>query len=108
MAKYLVQGSYTAEGLQGLVKEKASGRKAAVQAAVKAMKGKLESMHFCFGADDVVLIIDAPDNISAAALSLAVGVAGKIKLRVTPLLTVDEVDAAIDLPSKYRAPGAEK
>ena len=108
MAKYLIQGRYTAEGLKGLSKEKASGRKAAVQAAVKAMKGKLESMYFSFGADDVVLIVDAPDNVSVAALSIVVGAAGMIDLRTTPLLTVDEIDQALELPTKYRAPGTEK
>ena len=42
MAKYLVEASYTAEGLKGLQKEKASGRKAAVAEALKGLGGKLE------------------------------------------------------------------
>jgi hypothetical protein len=40
MPKYLIQGRYTPEGLKGLAKDKASGRKAAVQAAIKSLKGK--------------------------------------------------------------------
>ena len=105
MAKYLVQASYSAEGLRGLAKENASGRKAAVQSAVKAAKGKLEAMYFCFGEHDVMLIVDLPDNASAAAISLAAGASGMVRLSTTPLLTVDEVDQALALPSKYRAPG---
>jgi uncharacterized protein with GYD domain len=108
MPKYLIQASYTAEGLKGLAKDTASGRKAAVQAAIKAAKGKVESMYFTFGADDVVLIVDAPDNVTAAAISLATGQTGLVRLRTTPLLTVEEVDQAIALPTKYRAPGANK
>lgn len=68
MPKYLIQGSYTPEGLKGLAKDTASGRKAAVQSAMKSVKGKLESVYFALGSDDVVVIADAPDNIAIAAL----------------------------------------
>lgn len=106
MAKYLIQASYTADGLKGLAKDKASGRKAAVTAAVKAVKGKVDAFYFTFGSEDVLLIIDAPDNVAVASLSLLVGASGLVKIRTTPLLTVDEVDQALALPSAYRAPGA--
>ncbi|MGA2717204.1 MAG: GYD domain-containing protein [Bryobacteraceae bacterium] len=105
MPKYLIQGHYTPEGLKGLAKDKASGRKAALQAAMKNIKGKVESFYFALGADDTVLIVEAPDNIAAAALSLTVGLTGLVSVRTTPLLTVDEVDQALALPSKYRGPG---
>ncbi len=108
MPKYLIQASYTPEGLQGLAKDTASGRKAAVQAAIKSIKGKVESMYFTFGADDVVIIADLPDNVAAAAVSLSAGASGLVNLRTTPLLTVEEVDQALALPSRYRAPGAGK
>ena len=72
MPKYLIQGRYTPEGLKGLAKDKASGRRSAIQAAMKSIKGKMESLHFALGADDVVVIVEAPDNIAAAALSLTV------------------------------------
>ena len=108
MPKYLIQASYTAEGLKGLAKDKASGRRAAVQAAMKQIKGKVESFYFAFGSDDVVVIVEAPDNIAAAALSLSVGSTGLVNIRTTPLLTVEEVDQALSLPSKYRAPGEGK
>jgi len=105
MPKYMIQGSYTPEGLKGLVKDKASGRKAAVQAAIKNVKGKVECLYFTFGADDVVVIVDAPDNIAVAAVSMAVCASGLVRVRTTPLLTVDEVDQALEMPVKYRAPG---
>jgi uncharacterized protein with GYD domain len=105
MPKYLIQGRYTPEGLQGLAKDKASGRKAAVQAAMKNLKGKVESLYFALGSDDVVVIVEAPDNIAVAAMSMSVGSTGLINVRTTPLLTVEEVDQALALPTKYRAPG---
>jgi uncharacterized protein with GYD domain len=107
MPKYLIQGRYTPEGLKGLAKDKASGRKAAVQAAMKSLKGKLESLYFTLGSDDVLVIVEAPDNVAVAALAVSVGSTGLINIRTTPLLTVDEVDQALALPSKYRAPGQE-
>lgn len=108
MPKYLIQASYTAEGLKGLAKDTAAGRKAAVSAAMKAVKGKLECFYFALGADDAVLIVDAPDNVSAAAIALHAASSGMVTIKTTPLLTVDEVDQALKLPAKYRAPGAEK
>jgi uncharacterized protein with GYD domain len=107
MPKYLIQARYTPEGLKGLAKDKASGRKSAIQAAMKSVKGRVESMYFALGADDVVAIIEAPDNVAAAALSLSVGSSGLVSIRTTALLTVEEVDQALALPSKYRAPGQE-
>lgn len=106
MPKYLIQASYSPEAISGLAKDKASGRKAAVQASLKALHGKLESFHFAFGSDDAVLIVDLPDNASAISLSMAVSSTGLVRIRTTPLLTIDEADQALAMPSKYRAPGA--
>jgi uncharacterized protein with GYD domain len=105
MPKYMMQASYTPEGLKGLAKDKASGRRAAVQTAVKSIKGKLECMYFSFGADDVVLVVDLPDNAAAATMALTAAASGLVSIRTTPLLTVDEVDKALATPTKYRAPG---
>ena len=44
MPKYLVEASYTAEGLRGLQKDKASGRKQAVTKLVESLEGKVEAM----------------------------------------------------------------
>jgi uncharacterized protein with GYD domain len=103
--RYMIQASYTAEGLKGLQKDKASGRKAAVSKAAEALGGKLEALYYAFGEDDVVAILDLPDNVSASALSLAVSASGIVRTRTTPLLTVDETDQALQKSVNYRAPG---
>jgi len=108
MAKYLVQGRYNAVGLAGLQKDKASGRKAALQAAIKNLKGKLEGFYFGLNGADIVMIVEAPDQSSMVGLSVAAGASGAVELSVTPLLTVDEVDTALGVEQKYRAPGTEK
>ena len=105
MPKYLMQASYTTTGIQGLVGDSASGRRADLQAAVKAVGGKLEAFYYAFGADDVVIILDLPDNVTAAAVGLTVSGSGAVRGRTTPLLTVEEVDKALEVKMRYRAPG---
>ena len=105
MAKYLIQGSYAAQGAKGLLKEGASGRKKAIEQAIKSVGGKIEAIYWAFGEHDTVLIVDLPDNTAAAALSLAIASSGAVRISTTPLMTVQEVDAACKQAVKYRPPG---
>jgi uncharacterized protein with GYD domain len=105
MPKYLIQASYKAEGVKGLLAEGASGRRKAVERAVKSIGGKVEAMYWCFGEHDTILIMDLPDNTAATALSLAVGSSGAVRITTTPLITAQEVDAACKQAVKYRPPG---
>ncbi|MPZ56727.1 MAG: GYD domain-containing protein [Rhizobiales bacterium] len=105
MPKYLIQASYNAEGLKGLQKETASGRRAAVTKAVKGLKGKVENFYYALGEDDVVVIVDLPDNASVAALALSASASGTVRTRTTALLTVEETDVALKKRVGYRPPG---
>ncbi|MFB3826631.1 MAG: GYD domain-containing protein [Bryobacteraceae bacterium] len=105
MPKYLIQAKYTPEAIQGLIRDSASGRRSDVQAAVRALGGKVEAFYYAFGDDDVVVILDLPDNIAAAALALTISGARAVQIRTTPLLTVEEVDQALEVKIHYRAPG---
>src|ERR1700687_1359880 len=107
MPKYLVQARYTTEGIQGLFRDSASGRRADVQAAVKTLGGKVEAFYYAFGDDDVVIILDLPNSIKAAAVSLTVSGSGTVRVRTTPLLTVEEVDQALEIKMEYRPPGGK-
>jgi uncharacterized protein with GYD domain len=106
MAKYLVEASYTAEGLRGLMKDKASGRKAAVEKLLTGMGGKLEGFYFAFGEADAYVLVDVPNSVSAAALSMAVSASGVVRSKTISLLTVEEVDQAIAKNVTYSRPGA--
>jgi uncharacterized protein with GYD domain len=105
MPKYLIQGRYTTDGIQGLVRDSASGRRADVQAAVTALGGKLEAFYYAFGEEDAVIIVDLPNNVKAAALALTTSGSGAVRVRTTPLLTVEDVDQALEIKTQYRAPG---
>jgi GYD domain len=52
MPKYLFQGTYTADGIKGLEKDKASGRAAALRSALEALGGRLEAFYLAFGEHD--------------------------------------------------------
>ena len=106
MPKFLVEATYSAEGFKGLVKDKASGRKAAIAQAVKKLGGKLDAMYFCLGDEDVILIADLPDHLSAAALSSAACASGAVRTNTKVLLTVPEADEMLSKGVTYRAPGA--
>ena len=105
MAKYLFQASYAAEGIKGLEKDKASGRKAALSNAVENLGGKLEALYWAFGEHDWVLLADLPDNASATAFSLAVSGSGLLRVTTTSLVSVEEMDAALQKKPLFQAPG---
>jgi uncharacterized protein with GYD domain len=106
MAKYLYQSSYTVEGLKGLMKDGGSKRKQVAQKLVESLGGKLEAFYFAFGGTDVYLIVDAPDNASAAAGAIAVTAAGGAAVKTTVLIAPEEMDAATKKSVSYSAPGS--
>jgi uncharacterized protein with GYD domain len=106
MAKYLWQVSYTTQGVQGVVKEGGSSRRAMVSDLVAGLGGTLEAFYYAFGDDDVYVIAELPDNVTAAAVSLAVGASGGARLKTVALVTPEEIDAATKKAVAYRPPGA--
>ena len=105
MAKFLIEGSYSSEGLKGLEKDKASGRRAAVLKAVEGVKGKLECYYFTLGEHDVMAVVELPDTVTAVALALHMSDTGLVRTKTTALLTVEETDEAVKTKVKYRGPG---
>ncbi|TMJ02987.1 MAG: GYD domain-containing protein [Bacillati bacterium ANGP1] len=105
MPKYFFQGSYSVEGIRGLQKDGGSKRRAAAQQAAQSVGGKLDDFYFALGTDDVVGIIDLPDNASAAAVSLVINAAGAFKFKTTVLLTPEEMDQATKKSVTYTPPG---
>jgi uncharacterized protein with GYD domain len=105
MPKYLFEARYSAEGAMGLAKEGGSSRREAVKKHLKEIGGKLESMYFAFGDVDCFVVVDLPDNVSAAALSLAVNESGLIASKAIVLLTPEDMDQASKTKVHFRAPG---
>jgi uncharacterized protein with GYD domain len=105
MPKYLIAASYTADGVKGLLKAGGTSRVDAVRKTVEGLGGTVESFYFAFGSDDAIVIVDVPDNVTAAALGLAVSASGLITARTTVLLTPAEIDAAVKTQVAYTPPG---
>jgi uncharacterized protein with GYD domain len=104
MPKYLVQGSYTDQGLNGLLKEGGSKRRSMVEQLATQMGGKLEAFYFAFGGDDFVIILDLPSNLDMAATSIVAQASGTVKSRVTVLMTPEDVDQAVRKKVDFRPP----
>jgi uncharacterized protein with GYD domain len=105
MPKYLVVASYTADGVKGVLKDGGSKRRQAAESALKSVGGKVDAFDFAFGEHDVYAIIDAPDNVSIAAASLAIAASGAVQTKTVVLLTPEEVDQATKKTASYQAPG---
>jgi uncharacterized protein with GYD domain len=105
MAKYLLQASYTTDGVKGLLKEGGTSRRDAVKKAYRSMGAKVESFYFGFGETDVYVIADVPDNATMAALALNVSASGLVSVKTTALLAPEEIDKAAKKTPSYRPPG---
>jgi uncharacterized protein with GYD domain len=105
MPKFMIAGSYTTEGLKGLQKDKASGRRGVVQKVVESVGGKVEAMYFSLGEHDVIVIADLPNTVAATAIALGVSASGVVRTKTTALLTVEETDQALAKKIDYSPPG---
>ena len=109
MPKYLIQASYTGEGVTGVLKEGGSKRREAVVQAVQALGGTMEAFYFAFGETDAFIIVDLPDTAAAVAGSLVANAAGTVRATYTPLITPEEIDQGAEkgrqLTAAYRPPG---
>ena len=103
---YLIQAAYTTDGVKGILKDGGSKRKTAVKILMKELGGNLEAFYYSFGESDVVAIVDVPDNVPVAALSLIIAASGRQSLKTTPLLDPAEIDQTTKKTVKYSPPGS--
>ena len=108
MPKYLVQVNYIGEGIKGLLKEGGTRRRIAADDLVKSVGGTMEAFYYAFGETDVYVIAELPDNASMAALALTLGASGAVTNKTTVLMTPEELDDAVKMSPRYRAPGKKK
>ena len=64
--------------------------------AAEAIGGKLESFYYAFGDANLIGVIEFPDNVTAAAFSAAGNSGGFVRLSLTPLMTAEEMDRALE------------
>ena len=105
MLKYQITGTYTAEGMKGVLKDGGSGRKAAVERVVASVGGTLESFYYGAGSGDFFIVANLPDAAAATSIAVTVVASGSVSFHSTQLITVEEMDAAVKLTPSYRRPG---
>lgn len=107
MPLYLSRFSYTPETWARLI-DKPEDRREAARTYIESVGGKLHGFWYAFGSYDGYNLLEAPDNISMAAVALAITGGGALSsFETTVLLTVEETLEALRKAEtiKYRAPG---
>src|SRR6187551_3264656 len=107
MAIYLTRFSYTPETWSRLTK-KPEDRREAARKYIESVGGKLHGFWYAFGSYDGYNLWEAPDNVSMAAVALAIGGGGALSsFETTVLLTVGETIEALGKAEQvqYRPPG---
>ncbi|MGH7265572.1 MAG: GYD domain-containing protein [Candidatus Rokuibacteriota bacterium] len=90
MPYFLVQLAYTDKAWAAMVRHP-QNRLESVRPAVQGLGGNFVFKAMAFGEYDVVAIVDMPNNVSAAAFSMAVSAGGAVRtLKTTPLMTMEE------------------
>src|SRR5687767_9931758 len=107
MPLYLTRFSYTPETWARLI-QKPEDRRAAAKQYIESVGGKLHGFWYAIGEHDAYNLWEAPDNVSMAAVALAISAGGAVSsLETTSLLTVEETLAALEKARavQYKAPG---
>jgi len=95
MALFIYQASYTPESLAAQIKNP-QDRIEAVRPPLEAMGAKFVAAGYPFGEYDVLVVLEAPDDSTAASIALAVGAGGAVKAaKTTRLLSGEEWIAAL-------------
>ena len=107
MPLYLSRFSYTPQTWANLIGNP-EDRRTAAQEYIESVGGRLHGFWYAFGTHDGFNLWEAPDNVSMAAVALAIAGGGALSsFETTVLLTVEETMEALKKVEqvRYRAPG---
>jgi uncharacterized protein with GYD domain len=107
MPLYLTRFSYTPTTWAKLI-DNPEDRREAARSYIESVGGKLHGFWYGFGKHDGWNLWEAPDNVSMAAVALAISAGGALSsFETTVLLTVEELTEALGKAGsvKYRRPG---
>ncbi|WP_369133011.1 GYD domain-containing protein [Modestobacter sp. I12A-02662] len=108
MPLYLTRFSYTPETWARLINNPEDRRQAA-RTYIESIGGQLHGFWYAFGPQDGYTLWEAPDNVSMAAVAVALAAGGALSpVETTVLLTVDETMEAMARAQqvRYRPPGS--
>lgn len=97
MAKFIILGSYTAQGMATI--KDSPARLDAARAGLAAFGVTIEDFYLTFGKYDIVTVVDAPDSTTAAKALMTLGMAGNISTVTMAALTESEFKKVVaELP----------
>lgn len=107
MPTYVYQLAYTAESIAAQLQDPQDRLETAARPVAEAAGGKLLGGGFAFGEYDIVLLVEAPDDETMAAIALAVAAGGAVKsAKTTKLLSgpqyVESLKKAARLSPSYK------
>jgi uncharacterized protein with GYD domain len=108
MPLYMFEFGYTPEVWAGLIKSP-ENREEAVRRILEETGSKLHSIWYSFGESDGFALIEAPDNISSAAIAIRIASSGAFrKFETHVLMTQHEALDALEKAGEiaYEAPAA--
>jgi uncharacterized protein with GYD domain len=94
MPLYLCRFKYSAEAIKGMI-ENPQDRSAVAAQTAESLGCKLHGLWWALGDHDGVFLMEAPDNVTVVALSMAVGASGQISTENTVLLEMSEAQEAM-------------
>jgi len=89
MATYIALSSFTDQGVK--TAKDSVKRADGVKAAAKKFGCKMTQIYWTLGSYDVVAIIEAPDEESATAFALAIGMAGNVRTQTMRAFSAGEM-----------------
>jgi len=107
MPMYLTRFSYTPDTWARMIRNP-EDRRIAAKLYIESVGGTLHGFWYAFGEHDGYTLWEAPDNVSMAAIALALGAGGAMSsVQTTVLLSVEDTMAALAKASliSYRPPG---
>jgi uncharacterized protein with GYD domain len=110
MALYLSRFTYTPETWARMMANP-EDRSQAAESYIESVDGKLHGFWYAFGTHDGYTLWEAPDNVSMAAVALAISGGGALaSLETTVLMSIDDTMDALRKAEhiQYKAPGAQQ
>jgi uncharacterized protein with GYD domain len=96
MPQYLYQVAYTPESLAAQIKNPQDRLQIVGKQLTDTVGAKILAGGFSYGEYDVSVIVEAPDDVTMAAVALAVAAGGAVKAaKTTPLLNGSQWVAAL-------------
>lgn len=93
MVTYIALSNFTDQGIRSV--KNTTQRAEAVKEAGKKFGARMTQIYWTLGKYDLVAIIEAPDDASATAFALAIGMSGNVRTQTLRAYSAAEMDGIL-------------